>query len=117
MDYTLLVDDKTLGITSFTESLDGNGNMTFSVTANNIDMSKSTLTGLRDIREAIANNEIGLKIKDKTGHIVWQSDEYELSNANFNGNESGVYFSAYFYIPTAAAEENASAGPVAAPNA
>lgn len=100
--YKFHMDDKFIEITDFSESLDGTGNLTFSVSTNQLDLSKSTFSGLKDLKSAIADNEIVLKVTDEKENVIWEDENYTLQNANFSASSSGVYFSAYFsqFTPT-----------------
>lgn len=94
--YTLHMDDKFVEITDFSESLDGNGNLTFNVSNNQLNLSHSSFSGLKALREAIADKEIILQIKDENDAVVWEDAEYDLQSASFSASSSGVFFSAYF---------------------
>ena len=71
--YKFYMDDKFIEITDFSESLDGAGNLTFSVSTNELDLSKSTFSGLKDLKAAIADEEIVLKVTDeKTNELIYK---------------------------------------------
>lgn len=94
--FTFYMDDKFIEITDFSENLSGDGNLTFIVSNNSLKLDNSSFNGLNDLKEIISNGEVLLKIEDSEGHIIWESNNYILQNANFNANENGMYFSAYF---------------------
>lgn len=99
--FTFHMDDKFVEITDFSEHLNGDGNLSFSVSNNALSLNHSSFSGLSDLRAAIADGEVTLKIKDEDGCVIWESSDYVLQNASFNANEGGVYFSAYFnqFVP------------------
>ena len=94
--YKLHMDDKFINITNFNESLDGQGNLTFSVSAGNLDMSQASFTGLKQLKTVLEDNELVLKLTDASDNVIWEDDGYTLSNAQFSASEGGLYFSAYF---------------------
>ena len=100
--YKFHMDDKFIEITDFSESLDGTGNLTFSVSTHDLDLKKSTFSGLRDLRAAIADKEIVLKVTDEKNTVLWEDSDYELQSASFNASATGVHFAAYFnqFAPT-----------------
>lgn len=100
--YKFHMDDKFIEITDFSESLDSTGNLTFNVSNNQLDLKNSSFTGLKNLREAIADKEVMLKITDNAGNVLWEDENYNLDNASFSAGASGVYFSAYFtqFSPT-----------------
>lgn len=100
--YKFHMDDKFIEVTDFSESLDGAGNLTFQVSTHDLDLKKSTFAGLRDLKAAIADKEIVLKITDEKDNVLWEDADYDLQNASFSASSTGVYFSAYFsqFAPT-----------------
>lgn len=100
--YKLHMDDKFVEITDFSETLDGSGNLTFNVSNNQLELKKSSFTGLKNLKEAIADKDVVLKVTDDSGNIIWEDADYALDNASFSAGVNGVYFSAYFtqFSPT-----------------
>jgi len=100
--YKLHMDDKFVEITDFSETLDGNGNLTFNVSNNQLELKKSSFTGLKNLKEAIADKDVVLKVTDDGGNVIWEDADYTLDNASFSASVNGVYFSAYFtqFSPT-----------------
>ncbi len=100
--YKFHMDDKFIEISDFSESLDGAGNLSFNVSTNDLNLKDSSFTGLKDLREAIADKEVVLQVKDEAGNVLWEDAEYDLQNASFSAGPTGVYFSAYFtqFAPT-----------------
>ena len=94
--FTFHMDDKFVEITDFSEHLNGDGNLSFNVSNNALSLNHSSFSGLSDLRAAIADGEVTLKVKDEDGCVIWESTDYVLQNASFNANEGGIYFSAYF---------------------
>lgn len=105
--FTFHMDDKFIEITDFSENLSGDGNLTFSVSNNALKLNHSSFSGLNDLRAAISDGGVTLKIKDSDGHVIWEDSNYTLQNASFNANEGGMYFSAYFNQFTPSAVEGA----------
>lgn len=94
--YKLHMDDKFVEITDFSETLDGMGNLTFNISNNQLELSKSSFTGLKNLKEAIADSNVVLKVTDDGDNIIWEDAGYTLDNASFSAGVNGVYFSAYF---------------------
>jgi hypothetical protein len=100
--YKLYMDDKFIEIADFTESLDSVGNLTFNVSSHQLDLTKSSFTGLKNLRDAIAQDGVMLKVTDENDNVFWEDADYSLQNASFSASPNGVYFSAYFtqFAPT-----------------
>ena len=94
--YKFHMDDKFIEISDFSESLDGAGNLSFNVSTNDLNLNGSSFSGLKDLREAIADKEITLKVTDEKGNVIWEDSEYDLQNASFSAGPTGMYFSAFF---------------------
>ena len=101
--FTFHMDDKFIEITDFSENLSGDGNLTFSVSNNALKLNHSSFSGLNDLRAAISDGEVTLKIKDSDGHVIWEDSNYTLQNASFSANEGGMYFFFFFnqFTPSA----------------
>lgn len=94
--FTFYMNDKFIEITDFSENLSSDGNLAFTVSNNSLKLDNSSFNGLNDLREAISDGKVLLKIEDSEGHVIWENNNYILQSANFNANENGMYFSAFF---------------------
>lgn len=94
--YTLVVDNCRIPITDFSENLDANMGLNVNVSNNNLNLEKTSFRSLSDIKEAMKDGVLDIKVIDDNDVIVWQNDGYTLSGASFSINESGIYFNASF---------------------
>ena len=99
MGYILCVDEVQIPITNFSESLSGDGNLSFSASAvgNNADF--SVFASLSALKAVMADGKTVLQVKENDA-VVWEGNGYLLTNASINADEHGRYFSAYFTTPT-----------------
>lgn len=96
--YTLVVDNCEIPITDFSENLDGNMGLNVNVSNNNLNLEKTSFRSLSDIKEAMKDGVLNIKVIDDNDVIIWQNDNYSLSGASFSINESGIYFNASFSV-------------------
>lgn len=96
--YTLVVDNCRIPITDFSENLDANMGLNVNVSNNNLNLEKTSFRSLSDIKEAMKDGVLDIKVIDDNDVIVWQNDSYTLSGASFSINESGIYFNASFSV-------------------
>lgn len=101
--YLLHIDDVYLPVDTFSENLDGLGNLNFSVSTSRIDFSASSFTSLVDIKRTMSDKILNLSITCEE-NVVWSSNDYLLSTANLSVGEGGASFYANFYIPEAQSE-------------
>ena len=96
--YTLVVDNCRIPITDFSENLDANMGLNVNVSNNNLNLEQTSFRSLSDIKEAMKDGVLDIKVIDDNDVIVWQNDSYTLSGASFSINESGIYFNASFSV-------------------
>ena len=96
--YTLVVDNCEIPITEFSENLDANMGLNMNVSNNNLNLENTSFRSLNDIKEAMKDGVLDIKVVDSNKAIIWQNDSYTLSGASFTINESGIYFNASFSV-------------------
>lgn len=99
MGYILCVDEVQIPITNFNESLNSEGNLSFSASAGGANTDFTVFASLSALKEVMADGKAVLQVKENDA-VVWEGNGYLLANANISADENGRYFSAYFTTPS-----------------
>jgi len=93
--YKLFVNDTSVDITDFSESLTSTGSVSLNV-SNSSPEGNSSFKGLSLLKDATKEGVANIKITTEDNKVVLQGDNYFLQNASFSANNGGLYLSAYF---------------------